>query len=174
MKRLALLSALLLTLAGCSSTLPARLYLSATPAINPDPAGQAAPVEIWLYELKSPEAFERAGFFDLYLHPDDTLDHTVLGMTRFSLRPSEIRTIDRPISPQTRYLGVLVGYRDIDNSRWRQVIAVDPGQAPVVHIDVDARTVTVGEGKPPALRKRPGRDASQADGVVPPPVRHKH
>jgi type VI secretion system protein VasD len=150
MKNLATLSVLALLLTGCSSTPdPASFFLSAAATINPDPAGRPAPIEVWVYELKSPEAFERAGFFDLYQHPDNTLDNTVLGVVRLNLNPSQTLRIDRPLSTQTHYLGVLAGFRDLDHSHWRQVIAIDPDSQPVIHFDIDTRKIQVSEGTPP-------------------------
>lgn len=145
MKCRALLTLLVLQLTGCSSD-PARLFLSAAAGINPDQTGHPAPVEVWLYALKSPEAFERADFFDLYLLPDNPLDGTVLQMTRQTLRTEQTQQLERELPAQTRYLGIVVCFRNINASQWRQVIPIDPAGDPVIHVEVDRSEVRIGSG----------------------------
>jgi type VI secretion system VasD/TssJ family lipoprotein len=151
MRCLAILTLLTMILAGCSSTgTPTKFTLATTPTINPDGAGQPQPVEVWLYELKSPEDFSNASFYELYQHPDNTLDNTVLGLARLTLHPDEVLHISRLLAPDTRYLGVLVGYRDITRSHWRQLVAVDPDGKQRFHIDIDKDQVQAGPG--PSMR----------------------
>jgi type VI secretion system protein VasD len=42
------------------------------------------------------------------------------------LQPGESIEISNKLSDQTRYLGVMAAYRDINNAVWRHVIEVTP------------------------------------------------
>lgn len=97
------------------------LRVEASTGVNPDDSQRAYPIKVRLYELKEPGTFAEADYFSL-----DTTDKTILigdllARDEFILRPGESRVIERKSHPQTQYLGVLAGYRDLARSNWRVV-----------------------------------------------------
>src|SRR5690625_3605842 len=86
-------------LAGCSSNksrvgslfnadTDVHLTLIADGYINPGHQGDAAPLFIRLYELKSGDAFRRASFIDLYENAETALDNDLLNQRQLSDRKS--------------------------------------------------------------------------------------
>jgi len=118
-------------LAGCASEPPppppptvVQLHLLGSGELNPSPAGDPAPVRIRLYELKNTNAFARADFFTLIDKPEGALGADLVAHDELLLRPGEQKQLERTLDDATKYLAVVVGYRDLDHAFWRQVIAV--------------------------------------------------
>ncbi|MBG7009429.1 type VI secretion system lipoprotein TssJ [Pseudomonas aeruginosa] len=137
-----------LLLAACSSsppeTPPTRvvIWLHAAPNLNPSAAGQAAPLRLRLYELKKDTAFGRADYFALTDHAPSTLGGDLVEQDEFLLRPGEERRIERTLDEQTRQLGFVAAYRDLDRATWRQVLDI-PGQR-TSHLDVTLGAQAIG------------------------------
>ncbi|HCY48219.1 MAG TPA: type VI secretion system lipoprotein TssJ, partial [Alphaproteobacteria bacterium] len=66
-----------------------------------------------------------------------------LGAVALTLKPGEEITRDYKFSSQTKFLGILVGYRDIANAKWREVVAVESEDSNDVVVTVDALSVSV-------------------------------
>ncbi|WP_166642232.1 type VI secretion system lipoprotein TssJ [Paludibacterium purpuratum] len=136
---------LLFALAGCATPPPepsvVRIAIQAGDALNPDSDGRPSPVEIWLYELKSKSHFEAVSFFELYTHPDNTLDNSVQAHTQLTVTPGERLVFNHPLTPGTHHLAVLVAFHDIEHSRWRALVDTEPGGA--VSIKLDAQHIAM-------------------------------
>lgn len=123
----------LLLLSGCSTWSsdpePTRLdlTLAASARLNPDQHDRPSPVVLRLFELRHPVAFETADFFSLYERPRDTLAADLLITEELELRPGETRRL-KLLVENGRHLGVLAAYRDLNETRWRQVLTLGPGQ----------------------------------------------
>ena len=123
----------LLSLGGCSGWSsdpdPTRLDLTLTASdrLNPDQHDRPSPVVLRLFELRHPVAFETADFFSLYERPRDTLAADLLVSEELELRPGETRRL-KLLVENGRHLGVLAAYRDLNETRWRQVLTLGPGQ----------------------------------------------
>lgn len=118
-------------LAGCASEPPppppptvVQLHFLGSSELNPSPTGDAAPVRIRLYELKNTNAFSRADFFTLIDKPEGALGADLVAHDELLLRPSEQKELQRTLDEATKYLAIVVGYRDLDHAFWRQVITV--------------------------------------------------
>jgi len=128
----ALVLAAMLLCAACASTPPRpepmklALAVEARPTLNPDDKGRAAPVLVRLYELKTEGAFLNADYFSLDEKDRTVLQQDLLVRDEFILRPGETRDIARTLQPETRALGVLVGYRDLGHATWRAVHRLPP------------------------------------------------
>lgn len=114
-------------LAGCAATasklaVPYELHFQATEELNPDNAGRPSPIQITLYELRSPTAFQAADYFSLQDDPQAALGEDLIAVQRLMLRPGQEHVLQRPGSVDARVLGVVAGYRDLDASRWRLTI----------------------------------------------------
>jgi type VI secretion system protein VasD len=121
-----------LLLAGCAAgprvsepaTLTIRLQAAAD--VNPDLRGRASPLDVRLFELRSASAFEAADFFALYDRDQATLAADLLAREQIVVQPGEVRTLRRQAKPETRHLGVIAAYRDLERSVWRASVSVAP------------------------------------------------
>lgn len=127
----------------------ATLHFHATAGLNPTPGGVAAPVRVRLFELKNSAAFNRADYFALAERAQATLGPDLLDQDEVQILPGEQRSLERPLSPTTRYLGLVVGYRAIDQALWRTVLEI-PAQPPRDYqISLDANAVRSSIVAPP-------------------------
>lgn len=96
--------------------------------VNPDADGEASPLVVRMYELKSQTAFNNATFFSLYDSDVAELGEDMKGKEEFELLPGQEMELERELQPEVRYVGFLAGYRDLDNASWRAVIEVPEGE----------------------------------------------
>ncbi|MDR2308834.1 MAG: type VI secretion system lipoprotein TssJ [Paucimonas sp.] len=114
------------------------LYFSAAAGLNPGSDGTPAPVRVRLYELRNSAAFSRADYFALAERAQATLAADLIDQDEVLLRPGEQLRLERPLNPATRQIGLVVGYREIDQAQWRSVLPVPPGD---YQISLDVRAV---------------------------------
>lgn len=129
--RAALLAALLVLAACSSAPKPAKpTLLSATlqagSAVNPDLRKRASPIVIRVYELKSAAAFDGADFVSLYERDQATLAAEMGSREEFILQPGETRTWAKTAAIDTKFIGVMAAFRDIERARWKALVAVKP------------------------------------------------
>ena len=105
--------------------------------------GRASPVVVRVYELRSSAAFDAADFFALYDNESEALGADLIGREEYRLRPAETLPYQRQLQPDTRFIGVVAAFRDLENSRWRQVTAVPTKPQSTIAIGIEARAVTV-------------------------------
>ncbi|HEY5307209.1 MAG TPA: type VI secretion system lipoprotein TssJ, partial [Casimicrobiaceae bacterium] len=86
----------------------------------------ASPLSLRLFELKSEAAFQTADFFALYDRDQATLGGDMLARDEVIIRPGETQTITRKANADTRLLGVIAAFRDLEHSVWRTSVAVPP------------------------------------------------
>ncbi len=146
-RRLLLATALLsgLALSGCAmlgggkTTLDAKVVASAE--VNPDSRKRPSPVVVRVFELKAPTLFEQADFVSLFEKDQAVLGAEMVSREEFVLRPGETRPLAKPLSPDTKFIGVMVAYRELERARWRAVVPVAPGKKNVIAIDLGDITV---------------------------------
>lgn len=150
MKATRLIAALtLVLLSACSKDAPiaadsadsgsaVTLYFSAAAGLNPGAGGTPAPVRVRLYELKNSAAFARADYFALAERAQATLGADLIDQDEVLLQPGEQLRLERPLDPATRQVGLVVGYREIDQALWRSVLPVPPRD---YQISLDVRAV---------------------------------
>ncbi|CAG8865813.1 hypothetical protein PS627_01732 [Pseudomonas fluorescens] len=114
------------------------LYFSAAQGLNPGASGTPAPVRVRLYELKNSAAFARADYFALTERAQATLGADLIDQDEVLLQPGAQLHLQRPLDPATRQVGMVVGYRDIDQAQWRNVLPVPPRN---YQISLDVRAV---------------------------------
>lgn len=102
------------------------INFNASADLNPDMNGRASPVVIKVFELSSRTIFDTQDFFTLYESPEDILGPDLLKKDELELQPEELQQYKMVLNKNTRYVGFVVAYRDIDSSRWRSVIEVSP------------------------------------------------
>ena len=117
-------------LAACASPPKPTLVaasLQAAAALNPDARKRASPLVVRLYELKSTAAFDTADFVSLYERDRATLAADMAAREEFVLRPGETLKWDKTVAADTKFIGVMAAFRDIERARWKSVVAIKPG-----------------------------------------------
>ena len=143
MRRLMLACAVALAV-GCGSSPPLlRGAITVDPNVNPDRAGRPSPIVVRVYELKSVAAFNGADFFALFENEQATLSSELVGREEFQLQPAETREYRRQLQPDTKFIGVVGAFRDLEQARWRQAVPVPSKSKPTITIGLQARAVSV-------------------------------
>jgi type VI secretion system protein VasD len=119
---------LLSVMTGCSSVSTIEATLQADENLNPDLNGRPSPLVVRFYELKSLSVFNRADFFNLFEQDVALLGDELQMRDEFAFQPGESRSLERDLRTDTRYLGVLGAYRNIESARWRNSIEVGPDE----------------------------------------------
>lgn len=120
---------LLSSLSGCAifkkSGPTTELDISAVEYLNPNINGQASPIVVTVYQLKSPYNFKQANYHALASNSAKALSSDLIDKTTLEVRPSEQKNISIPLSPNTKYIGIMAAYRDIENSNWHTTLEVE-------------------------------------------------
>lgn len=127
------------------------LYFSAAQGLNPGASGQPAPVRVRLFELKNSAGFNRADYFALAERAQQTLGSDLLDQEEVLLQPGEQLNLERELNPATRQIGLVVGYRELDQAQWRSVLGVPPRD---YQISLDVRAIRA-DAVPPSTRTAP-------------------
>ncbi|HTN29630.1 MAG TPA: type VI secretion system lipoprotein TssJ [Pseudomonas sp.] len=132
----------LLCLGSCSSSLTKLdMFVTASNSLNPDLGGRPSPIVVRLIELRHPAAFENTDFFALYQNPRQALAPDFVTQEEFELRPGSWRALKLHVQPGSRYVGVLAAYRDLQETRWRQVIPLEEQALHKVRLHLDDQGV---------------------------------
>lgn len=149
--RLFLCSLFILSLAGCSilgfGPSPTRLEVSieASPSLNPNAEGRPSPIVLRFYELSSADTFESSDFFTLYDAEMATLGKFILFRDEMNIKPGQLKEFKREAKPETRYIGVIAAYRDLDNARWRGMVEIKPHKKNKIMIHLGSLSVSITE-----------------------------
>ncbi|HEY6924510.1 MAG TPA: type VI secretion system lipoprotein TssJ [Steroidobacteraceae bacterium] len=111
-------------IAGCRSKAPqpppaAKVDIVVSTDVNPDSARRPSPIVVRLYQLKEEGAFNSAGYFALADKEEATLGSSLVAREEYELNPGVTRELVLKIPPEARYLAVVAGYRDLNNSKWK-------------------------------------------------------
>jgi type VI secretion system protein VasD len=117
------------------------INIAASAGINPNANNRPSPVVVRLYELKASAQFESADFLSLFDKDQATLGADVVTRDEFVLAPGEKKAIAKPLSADTKFIGVLAAFRDLERARWRAVAAVLPNKNNVIAINLDGISV---------------------------------
>lgn len=140
-----------LLLAGCASadhampvTPPtARIAIHASRGLNPDNNGRPSPVELWLFELKSRGSFDSASFYELYPALGKAATAGEIARTLLNVTPGDELALSHELSPDTRHLAVVAGFRDIEHSHWRALVDI-PATRGKTEVDITLEAQRVG------------------------------
>ncbi|MFZ4835565.1 type VI secretion system lipoprotein TssJ [Rouxiella sp. Mn2063] len=124
---LIMLTVLMLSACG-SQTNSAQVDTSAMRAVivtaedvNPNTNGQPAPINVYIYELKSVDNFKNSDFFTISGGDDPLVNNDIAKMNEFILRPGESKNLDIKPGADTIAIGVVAAYREINKSDWNKV-----------------------------------------------------
>ena len=146
-----------LTLAGCADvSIPfmkpdptlIEAKAEASAQVNPDARKRPSPVMVRVYELKSRTQFDATDFISLFERDKDVLGGDLVSRDEFVIRPGESKDIKKQPAPEIKFLAVLVGFRDLEKSRSRAVIAVVPNTTNRWTIKIDPLAVTIQPATP--------------------------
>ena len=120
--------ALLLSACGSAPPKPASVTgtVEASAQVNPSASKRPSPILIRVYELKSVATFNGADFMSLYQRDQAELGGDLLAKEEFVPNPGEIKTFAKTLAPDTRFIGVVAAYRDLEHAKWRTVVPVQP------------------------------------------------
>ncbi|BED90865.1 type VI secretion lipoprotein [Pseudoalteromonas sp. MM1] len=114
------------------------LIINVSKDVNPDTSERPSPVVMKIFELSSRTIFDTQDFFSLYETPEKLLGPDLLKKDELELQPNSVQKYKMSLNRNTRYVGVVVAYRDIDQARWRAVIEVDPTGYDDIDVNVEA------------------------------------
>ena len=109
-------------------------------------ANGSSPVVVRYYELKTTKAFDSAGFFDIYETAPATLGADLLNWGEVELLPGSTEPLQVELNSETRFVGFLAAYRDIENSKWRAKMPVNSQSVNGVAVSVGNRALAVTPG----------------------------
>lgn len=135
---LALLAVLALT--GCSKP-RITLEVASQPNVNPDNSGRPSPVIVKMYEMRGDLAFRQGDFQTLFLEPMKALGADLVAADELTFVPGEARTVVYAPMPETRFVGVLAGFRQMERATWRAVVPVDPEKKNFVRLELNDTAV---------------------------------
>ncbi len=140
-----LMAATMILFSGCGGA-PKRenvgLQISATADVNPDLQGRPSPIILHVLELNSEEQFNRLDYVSLTQSSGAALGPDLLGKTRLVLSPGDNRNLPLELNPQTTFIGLVAGYRDIDNAAWRTSIPITQGDTKGINITLEHQSIT--------------------------------
>lgn len=130
---------------GADAPPPTRIEanLVASEDVNPNLQGEPSPLVVRLYELKAETAFANAGFFQLYDDASTVLGGDLQDRSDFVLRPGETVSFTRNLNPETRFLGVVAAYQDLDKATWRTLMPVPPEETTTMTVALNRLDVSV-------------------------------
>jgi type VI secretion system protein VasD len=108
--------------------------IQASPQLNPSVNQRPSPLLLRVYELKSPAAFGSADFMALYQSDQATLAADLVARDEFMLQPGENRPYKKTLGADTKFIGVIGAYRNLEKSTWRAVVPVQPNKAQTLTI----------------------------------------
>jgi type VI secretion system protein VasD len=140
-----------LSLLGCSGAQKpsapkptvVKIALDVDPAVNPDARGRPSPIVVRMFELKSLAAFNASDFFSLFDRERETLGADLVAREELQLQPQEQRSFDRVLQSETRYVGVVAAFRDLEQARWRSAIPVKGGETVPLLVRLDSRAINL-------------------------------
>jgi type VI secretion system protein VasD len=103
--------------------------LKAEPGVNPDVTDRPSPIWVRIYQLRSIGVFGGAQFQPLFDGDIDVLGAEMLQRSEYVLTPNQsIDPQPKPVNlhQDTRYIGVIAAYHEIDRAFWRDSVEVKP------------------------------------------------
>lgn len=117
--------------------------IQAAADLNPSVSQRPSPLRVRVYELKSATAFNQADFMSLYQGDQAALGADLVSREELMLQPGENRPLNKTLAPETRFLGVVAVYRDLERATWRTTVAIKPGTQHKLDIRAERLAVTI-------------------------------
>lgn len=118
--------------------------IQAAPDINPAADGTPSPLVIRIYPLKSTGTFENADFFTLYEKGQSLLASDLTGpLDELDFVPGERKEYKRTLRDDTKAIGIVAAYREVDQAVWRAVVQTPAHQTTKVLVRLGKLVVAV-------------------------------
>lgn len=111
--------------------------------LNPSVSNRPSPMLLRIYELRSPTAFNQAVFMSLYQDDRATLAADLVAREEITLQPGQTLPYRKQLNLETRFVGVVGLYRDLERSTWRAITSVQAGRKQVLNIRADALSLSI-------------------------------
>ena len=111
--------------------------------VNPDRTGRPSPVIVRTYELKSATVFNASDFFAIYERDKEILGADLVASDEWALAPGNNRQALKNLQRDTRYVGVIAAFRDVERAQWRAATFVYPNQTTRMEIRLERNEVKI-------------------------------
>ena len=128
--------------AGCSKP-RVEMAVASQPNVNPDHSNRPSPVIVKVYELRNDLAFKQAEFTTLFDTPLQVLGADLIAADELVFIPGEARRVAYQPNANTRFVGIVAGFRQMDRALWRVLKPVDPEKGNLVAIELNDATILV-------------------------------
>lgn len=102
--------------------IPLEITLGALEDVNPTVSGRASPIVVRVFELSNESRFQSADYFELMGPGKVSLEGDVVSSEEYTLLPKEVRVVHKRAAFESKFLGVVAGYRDLGSSTWRAAV----------------------------------------------------
>lgn len=93
--------------------------------VNPDDNNRPSPVFVRLYQLKSPTAFEKADFIDIYEQDTKVLAADLVSQEKLkAFTPGQTRVERLVLNPGVRYIALYVEFAQFSGANYKVVFPV--------------------------------------------------
>ena len=133
---LLLLCLLLAACGGAPKPQGLTVNINASEDVNPDLQGRPSPIVVHLFELSSVEAFNSLDYLGLTNNSGMALGADRLNGTQTVVAPGGFSALELQIDAGTSAIGIVAGYRDIDNATWRRAVPVTPGKTDNIDVQL--------------------------------------
>lgn len=121
--------------------------VSTNSAVNPDNFGRPSPIVTQIYELSNSERFSKVDIIQLIDHDRELLGGDLLARNEVVVQPGETKTIDLPYLKDTKFIGFVSDFRDIDHADARAVAAAPSDDRVLTELIVDKLSVKIQQAK---------------------------
>lgn len=140
--------ALATMLGACSTdrapkTSSIKFLIEADSLVNPNEKGEASPVVVRVYELKSVTAFMQASFFELLDNDTQKLGADLVAKREFELKPGAREEFERDTPIETTEIGVVAWFRNLDQADWRKTFKIEPERNNSIVVKVTAQSISI-------------------------------
>lgn len=109
-----------------------RMLITASAEVNPDVNGRPSPIVVRVLQLRGDTEFLAANYFALYGNEKGTLGESFVQRDEYVLHPGEQHEGHLWVAPDTRFVGVIAAFRDVNVAHWR---VLQPRQHHLFHKD---------------------------------------
>ena len=117
------------------------LQILAADDVNPDREGRPSPVILHIMELSSTEQFATLDYMSLTSPSGSALGEDLLSKNQMVLQPGQTKQLPMELDPLTTALGLVAGYRDIDNATWRTSVVITQGSTKGISVTLGQQQI---------------------------------
>ena len=128
--------------AGCSKP-RVEMAVASQPNVNPDHSNRPSPIIVKIYELRNDLTFKQAEFNTLFDTPLQVLGADLIAADELVFIPGEARRVAYQPNTNTRFVGIVAGFRQMDRALWRVLKPVDPEKGNLIAIELNDATILV-------------------------------